>query len=336
MILVACAALSGRVPASMHLFRSRGPSDLERAVEAGDISRVRILLQKGGDIERPNQEGQTLLSVAARKGFDVLVGELLDRKANPSAQDKYGRTALHWAADGGHVKCVQHLVGPRNTDPNKQYMLNFLDGKKYTAVLLACARGSEEAVHALLAAGASASQTVNVSEGLVHAERVSAVHIAAQGGFVPTLMVLKNFDADLDARTADLCSPLHYAAAAGQASAVQWLLHNGAKVEVKNMAGKLPFDLAREEGQHRVLDTFKQFAEAQKQAKLGAGAGGGAGGGGGHSLLQPAGVPALAHTAQQPASVAPAVQPYIVYPEREVYKNYPSLTGGGDPPGQAR
>jgi ankyrin repeat protein len=52
----------------------------------------------------------TVLHVAAAIGRVGAVGRLLELGADPSAVDDYGFTALHWAAQNGHLEMVRHLV----------------------------------------------------------------------------------------------------------------------------------------------------------------------------------------------------------------------------------
>ena len=52
----------------------------------------------------------TVLHVAAAIGRVGVVGRLLKLGADPSAVDDYGFTALHWAAQNGHLEMVHHLV----------------------------------------------------------------------------------------------------------------------------------------------------------------------------------------------------------------------------------
>lgn len=56
------------------------------------------------------QDGRTALHLAASKGYDVIVRELLDRGSSPAAIDKAGRTALHLAAAGGHIDAAKALL----------------------------------------------------------------------------------------------------------------------------------------------------------------------------------------------------------------------------------
>ena len=50
------------------------------------------------------------LMAAARKGDAAAVAKLLDAGVDPNARTEYGATALHYAADKGHVEVVKVLI----------------------------------------------------------------------------------------------------------------------------------------------------------------------------------------------------------------------------------
>lgn len=53
-------------------------------------------------------------------------------------------------------------------------------------------------------------------------------------------------------------TPLHYAAAYGWASIVDYLLQNGAELNVKNLWNSSPASIALQKGHYLILDIFIQ------------------------------------------------------------------------------
>ncbi|XP_042226238.1 ankyrin-3-like isoform X2 [Homarus americanus] len=53
--------------------------------------------------------GRTALHYAARNGHLEIVRFLLSRGGDPEAEDNFGNTAVHWAAEGGHVHILKVL-----------------------------------------------------------------------------------------------------------------------------------------------------------------------------------------------------------------------------------
>lgn len=54
---------------------------------------------------------------AASCGFHNMIDLLLDVRANPNLQDKDGSTALMYAAEHGHGRCVKSLMKHKKCDP---------------------------------------------------------------------------------------------------------------------------------------------------------------------------------------------------------------------------
>ena len=96
------------------------------------------------DVELRNAKDESPLMLAALKGQQDLVTRLIARDADVN---KPGWTPLHYAATGGHVAIMKQLL--------EHYA--FIDAQSpngSTPLMMAARYGNEEAVDALLAAGA--------------------------------------------------------------------------------------------------------------------------------------------------------------------------------------
>lgn len=92
---------------------------------------VRLLLEKGADINVQDKWGRTALMMAAREGRLELVRLLLDWEADINIRNENGYTAVMLAAWRGHVEVVQALLD-RGAD------VNAVGGEqRYSALLLA-------------------------------------------------------------------------------------------------------------------------------------------------------------------------------------------------------
>jgi ankyrin repeat protein len=114
------------------------PENVERRTKADEYEDViRILLEKGADINVRDKWGRTALMIAAKSGQSEIVRLLLDWEADLHARDERGYTAMMYAAWKGHSEIVRMLLD-RGAD------VNGADLKTgYTSVLLA-ALGIEE------------------------------------------------------------------------------------------------------------------------------------------------------------------------------------------------
>ncbi|CAM9530937.1 unnamed protein product [Ectocarpus fasciculatus] len=83
---------------------------------------VRIILQcPGVQVNRANSKGETALMHGAASGSVKIVRMLMKHGANPSARDRRGRTAEHWAYKQGHMHMILVKVVMWLSPPIKQY-----------------------------------------------------------------------------------------------------------------------------------------------------------------------------------------------------------------------
>ncbi len=81
------------------------------ACQLGDDREVAYLLREVPWLARAaDQNGLTPLHIAALNGFVIVVGQLLDKSANPNAANNAGQTPLHAAAMAGHADVVAQLL----------------------------------------------------------------------------------------------------------------------------------------------------------------------------------------------------------------------------------
>ncbi|KAA0184960.1 hypothetical protein HAZT_HAZT005156 [Hyalella azteca] len=87
----------------------------------------------------------------ARRGNVSLVRECLDAGVSTNALDKSGSSALHAAAQGGHLDCLMLILKSPGVEINLQNKLGD------TPLHCAVSKGHDDVVQALLQAGADAS-----------------------------------------------------------------------------------------------------------------------------------------------------------------------------------
>ena len=95
------------------------------------------------DIDARNSEGETMLMIAARNGFNENVKDLLHKNATINLQNKFGTAALMFAANQGHTGTVEILL-EQGADPDHQ------DKTGDTALKVAANKGFTGVVSALL------------------------------------------------------------------------------------------------------------------------------------------------------------------------------------------
>ena len=225
----------------------------------------------------PQSQLNCWLLCAARKGRLQLLQSLLDTGANPNTEDDYGytalmflaaqgseegvqmmlssprcivnkrsgsmQTALHFATEKGHSKCVEMLL-------EAGAMVNASDDWA-TPLIMAVNSGCLRSVEVLLAAGGNVEMTdLKGFTALMHAaaignvhilrcllshgscphkmNKTSALHQAAKFGHLQCLDVLLEIGVSPDGRDVDMFLPIELAVQTDQAPVVSRLLQCGA------------------------------------------------------------------------------------------------------------
>ena len=89
------------------------PNLLINAVRRNDVGLIKRLLSNGADAKATNNDGETALMFAPRKGDNNMVETLLP-KSNAKAVSNSGYTALMLASKYGNIKIVERLLPKSN------------------------------------------------------------------------------------------------------------------------------------------------------------------------------------------------------------------------------
>ena len=235
LLLASCAATD-----------ERGTTDLMRAAAAGDVARVRLLLDAGAPVDA-HVEGSIVQDVQA---FVALLRFFAEA---PPKRD-VGYSALMYAAEAGHADVVDLLLGA-GADVKARDQLG------HNALLLAVrsvpARGihsNPPIVRSLIAAGSD----VNVTGGFAY-RRWTALMYAAAAGDDEVAGMLLGASAVTDVADKDGFTALMLAARQGHAPVVRRLLDAGAGTELRDQAARrTALDWADAEGRAEVVKLLAQ------------------------------------------------------------------------------
>jgi ankyrin repeat protein len=190
-----------------HNIQQRNSSALLWAAKHGRQSIVRRLLREGADVQATRADSQkpTALHLASRKKHLRIVEILIRSGANIDAQTCNGFTPLHMAVMK-ESEPVARLLLENGADFRKEYP--------------DCDR------------------------------RCTALHMASLFGATAIVQLLLEKGADISAQDIDLQTPLHYAVKVkgrkwrGNVGTVRYLIENNADMDVRDMWGRRPQDLA--------------------------------------------------------------------------------------------
>jgi hypothetical protein len=186
---------------------AQDPGDeLRRAAGAGDVAKVKELLDKGTDVNAANSYGGTALAFACDRGHLEVIKLLLDRGANPNTEDTFYKSKpVVWAAQKGHTEIVKLLLD-RGVAPDPQILIMGIYGEAPAIVKLMIERakpgdevltdalataeqvGNAEIVEILKAAGAKPPAPASFEVDAATLKSYEGTY-EGEGGFVMTMAV---------------------------------------------------------------------------------------------------------------------------------------------------
>ncbi|HSG28931.1 MAG TPA: ankyrin repeat domain-containing protein [Candidatus Krumholzibacterium sp.] len=202
--------------------------EIHDAVRAGDVARVRAILQADpGAVNERDSESQFAelpIHYAATVGNVEIARLLIEAGAQVDAGDSDNSTALGVAGMRRHVDMVNFLL-------EQGANVNHRDRKADTPMSFACYRGNEAVIDILLEAGADLYFRSPNGETLLHR--------ACQRG-LPTLArrIIEN-GVDIDTQADHGATPLGYAAISGDVDIARMLIEAGARVNPPIKEGQM-------------------------------------------------------------------------------------------------
>jgi len=203
---------------------------LINAVQAGNVTEVERLLDKGADLEWRNSVGCWPLALAARLGDQNMVELLLEAGALVDSKSKMRhRTPLSFAASSGHVPVVEILL-------RHKAAVNAPDCYYRTPLSFAAGDGHKVVVELLLENGAAID--------FKDFEDRTPLSYAVVNGHQAVVELLLQENAFVDPRSCRDVTPLSFAARHGHEAMVRLLLSKHPVVDSKDGGSNTPLKLA--------------------------------------------------------------------------------------------
>ena len=218
--------------------------ELSNALLSADVDRIKFLVSKGADVNKPDLQGWTPLTAAARQRKDKTIDLLVELGADPNKANANGLTPLAAALMRDHVPSIKALIehGADVEVPGQE---------DFRPLALALAEQKYEAAKALMSGGADVS-FASGTQGLTPLMIVAAQTGPAEGSiFLPGSVrptdiakALIDAGADIDAQAKNGMTALMIAAANNSAPMIGLLMAAGADPDVKNAQGQTAIDVA--------------------------------------------------------------------------------------------
>ncbi len=214
------------------LAHGANPDDeLNNAIVANDLDRVRYLVGHGAHIDAVDGEGYPALINASRYGFKAVATYLVEHKASPNISDRTGWTPLMYAAWGDDPSLANMLLA-------HGAKLDTTEHAGLTPLAIAAQNGKVKAAQALIAAGADVNAPV------------------AKGGYTPLMLAsisgsselagsLLEHGAKVNATNPGGVTALMIAAAGNRSGVVGLLLKSGADFNARSEDGRTALTIAQ-------------------------------------------------------------------------------------------
>jgi ankyrin repeat protein len=217
-----------------------GQTPLHLAARRGHEAAVRILLDRGANIEAQSIWSETPLVLASEHGHEAVVRILLDRGANIETRSTWLETPLVVAAKHGHEAVVRILL-------DRGANIETRSTCSETPLVVAANHGHVAVVRILLDRGANIEAQSLWSR--------TPLLFAAEHGHEAVVRILLDRGANIEAQSIFSETPLVVAAEHGHEAVVRILLDRGANIEAQSTLSETPLILASR-GRHRVVMTL--------------------------------------------------------------------------------
>jgi len=229
-----------------------GKTPMHWAAEWNKKKSLKLMLDKGAEINRQDESGRTALHLAAYEGNINSVKALLEARATLDIKDKKMCTPLLYASQNGRLDVVRLLV-----EGGASVNMEVQDG--WTALLCAAENGHCKVAETLLEKGAA------VDQGSLNGW--TALMFAAEKGHSAMVELLIQLRASVNQAERDVWTALLCATENGHCKVAETLLEKGAAVDQGSLNGWTPLMFAAKKGHSAMVELLIKHRACLNQAE---------------------------------------------------------------------
>ncbi|EYC20517.1 hypothetical protein Y032_0021g252 [Ancylostoma ceylanicum] len=206
----------------------------------------------GGDLNMQDDDEETAIFIAVRRGRLALVKKLLDMGADPTIMNRNDSTCLHEAAANCNLRMAEELL--KHNSVVKE--IDVCDNNDRTPLMRCAANDTVDHQVAALLIRMGADPSYPGDKSALSYNGRTALHYAAQVNNVQMIEFLISKDANKDAQDLEDRTPIFLAASHGHVEAVQALVKAGASLEITDQKDRTPYKVAEENEFRNVLEVL--------------------------------------------------------------------------------
>ena len=281
------------MPSLIHATDTEKYTPLFHAVARGHLDIVHLFIKKGTDVMAKGKHGRTILHLACWRGQKEMTSFIFNHYPQLiSINNDRGTKVIHYAALGGSIKLLDHLVclglnvnafdNGKNSilhkaceTPNNDEMVEHLT-KKYPKLKYHLNERGESALHRAASGGSIRVIEHLISEGLdvnkCDNNGYNVLHLACLRAPTDKKLslvkhLIENYSSLQHVRTTLGASELHYAARGGSVDVLEYILGLGYDVSDKGAGGETILHCACREAdnENMVIHLLQKYPELKHQ-----------------------------------------------------------------------